>query len=246
MGRNTRQTAVATREAILDVSERLFIEHGVGAVSIEAIAASIGASRGAVYWHFRDKNDLLMALFIRAREALRFALQTLLAPRRAGGAARNVQRFCQNMLVGDTENGGRIHYASTLVSHGEIFLGNDLTAGLAAEAFSELHAALVRAIRRTQSLKRVSRSQHLVTADCAMALQALLLGYARMFTIGVRDGQPIDATSRFVRSALGAVSTDNPAFAGRRGGARRGRRVGNLRRRDTLHYNIARTIRSTY
>lgn len=60
--RRTKQDAEQTREAILDAAERVFFERGVARASLEAVARRAGVTRGAVYWHFRDKPDLFMAL----------------------------------------------------------------------------------------------------------------------------------------------------------------------------------------
>lgn len=65
MARKTKEEALVTRCAILDTAERVFRARGVAATSLAAIAAAAGVTRGAIYWHFRNKNDLLMALFER-------------------------------------------------------------------------------------------------------------------------------------------------------------------------------------
>lgn len=60
-----REKAVATREALLDAAEKVFYEHGVARARLEDIAATAGMTRGAVYWHFKDKTDILTALLMR-------------------------------------------------------------------------------------------------------------------------------------------------------------------------------------
>lgn len=65
MARRTKEEAQVTRCAILDTAERVFRENGVAATSLAEIAGAAGVTRGAIYWHFRNKNDLLMALFER-------------------------------------------------------------------------------------------------------------------------------------------------------------------------------------
>jgi TetR/AcrR family acrAB operon transcriptional repressor len=60
--RRTKEEAEETRRAILVAAERLFAKNGVTKVSLEQIAASLGLTRGAVRWHFRDKRGLLFAL----------------------------------------------------------------------------------------------------------------------------------------------------------------------------------------
>lgn len=65
--RRTKEDAEKTRADILDAAEQLFANKGVQAVSLDQIARAAGVTRGAVYWHFRDKRDLLAALRDRYR-----------------------------------------------------------------------------------------------------------------------------------------------------------------------------------
>lgn len=65
MVRKTKEEAQATREQLLDAAERLFSENGVSATSLNDIARAAALTRGAVYWHFENKSDLLMALWDR-------------------------------------------------------------------------------------------------------------------------------------------------------------------------------------
>lgn len=67
MARRTKAEAEATREALLDAAEEVFYEHGVARTSLEQIARHAGMTRGALYWHFKDKADLFMALINRVR-----------------------------------------------------------------------------------------------------------------------------------------------------------------------------------
>ncbi len=65
MARRTKQDALATREALLDAAERLFGERGVSRTSLADIARAADLTRGAVYWHFKDKVDLFNAMMER-------------------------------------------------------------------------------------------------------------------------------------------------------------------------------------
>ncbi len=75
MARRTKEDALATRNALLDAAERLFQQQGVSGTSLQHIAAAAGASRGAVYWHFRDKADLFNAMMERVALPMESALQ---------------------------------------------------------------------------------------------------------------------------------------------------------------------------
>lgn len=66
MVRRTKAEAAITREQLLDAAERVFSDQGVASTTLGEVAAAAGVTRGAVYWHFRDKADLLAALCERA------------------------------------------------------------------------------------------------------------------------------------------------------------------------------------
>ncbi len=65
MARRTKDEAEKTRNAILDAAEKVFYKSGVARTSLEQIAAAAGVTRGAVYWHFRDKIELCEAMWKR-------------------------------------------------------------------------------------------------------------------------------------------------------------------------------------
>ncbi|MDN3526021.1 TetR family transcriptional regulator [Halomonas sabkhae] len=67
MARRTKAEAEATRVALLDAAEAVFFEKGVACTSLEQIARHAGMTRGAVYWHFRNKADLFRAVLDRVR-----------------------------------------------------------------------------------------------------------------------------------------------------------------------------------
>src|SRR5690554_7754990 len=70
MARKTKAEAEATREAIMDCAEQVFMDKGVARASLEEIARAAGVTRGAVYWHFRNKQDILHAMLERVRAPL--------------------------------------------------------------------------------------------------------------------------------------------------------------------------------
>ena len=56
--------ACRTRELILNAAETLFLTKGYEAVSIDEICESVGMTKGAFYYHFKTKEDVLSSLFI--------------------------------------------------------------------------------------------------------------------------------------------------------------------------------------
>jgi AcrR family transcriptional regulator len=52
-----------TRQRIKDEATRLFVEHGVGDVSVRDIAHAVGMKAPNLYAHFRSRDDLVTELF---------------------------------------------------------------------------------------------------------------------------------------------------------------------------------------
>jgi TetR/AcrR family transcriptional regulator, acrAB operon repressor len=65
LARKTKEEALATRNRIVDAAETVFHEKGVAHASLEEIAAAAGVTRGAIYWHFKDKAELFDAMMQR-------------------------------------------------------------------------------------------------------------------------------------------------------------------------------------
>lgn len=62
MVRKTKEEAELTRQCIINAAREVFINKGVSKTSLEEIAKHAGVTRGAVYWHFTNKSDLLHAM----------------------------------------------------------------------------------------------------------------------------------------------------------------------------------------
>lgn len=65
MARRTKEEAEETRHRLLDAAELVFCERGVSGASLADVARAAGLSRGAIYWHFKDKLDLFEAMMQR-------------------------------------------------------------------------------------------------------------------------------------------------------------------------------------
>lgn len=65
----TRQAAV-TRSQLMAVGHRLFAERGFAGTSTEEIVVQAGVTRGALYHHFRSKEDLFRAVLDEIEETI--------------------------------------------------------------------------------------------------------------------------------------------------------------------------------
>jgi Transcriptional regulator len=74
--KRTKEEAAETRQTILAAAERLFLEEGYENVTLDQIAVSAEVTRGAVHWHFKNKQGLLTALSDNAQAPFRKLAET--------------------------------------------------------------------------------------------------------------------------------------------------------------------------
>ncbi len=78
MVRRTKEEALETRNRILDAAEAVFHARGVARPSLADIAEAAGVTRGAIYWHFKNKSDVFAAMCDRVN----LPVEALCAPER--------------------------------------------------------------------------------------------------------------------------------------------------------------------
>jgi AcrR family transcriptional regulator len=128
------------REELMDAAQRIFIERGIAATSVDDIAAAADVGKGTLYLHFDSKETLLQALQERFVEQFHRDLQAAIDHRRAddhrgrlrawiaAGVAGFVDRAAQHDLVFHQfrAEGPRRKHANPIVAQ----LEQLLTAGL--------------------------------------------------------------------------------------------------------------------
>lgn len=62
MVRKNKTETEQTRQDIITAARQVFAERGVSRSTLEQIAKAAGVTRGAIYWHFKNKPDLFFAM----------------------------------------------------------------------------------------------------------------------------------------------------------------------------------------
>jgi TetR/AcrR family acrAB operon transcriptional repressor len=173
MARKTKEDALHTRSSILDAAEHLFQQHGVSSTSLHAIAQAAGVTRGAVYWHFKDKSDLFNAMM--ERVCLPMEANSVLLVGQPGGnplhALREHLLGVLDRLVGEPQMQRVFEIATQKVEYaGELLKVRQRHLDMRAE-----HMALLeRAVRSAQKLGLAPPSPP--ARQVAIGLHALLDG----------------------------------------------------------------------
>lgn len=62
MVRKTKEDAELTRKRIINAAREVFLARGVSRSTLEHIASHAEVTRGAVYWHFKNKTEIFHAI----------------------------------------------------------------------------------------------------------------------------------------------------------------------------------------
>lgn len=66
MQRQRKEQGEQTRQAIIDVTTKLFATRGYAGTSLDLIAKEADTSKSSIFWHFENKEDLLFTVVDRA------------------------------------------------------------------------------------------------------------------------------------------------------------------------------------
>lgn len=108
MARKTKEEAERTYHALLDAATQLFIHQGIAKTTLNDIASAANMTRGAVYWHFNNKDAVIQALWQRNASTLSTTFSSELKqldPKDPGGHFRNILKKTLHSIVEQPELG---------------------------------------------------------------------------------------------------------------------------------------------
>lgn len=190
MARKTKEEAQATRESLLDAAERVFQRRGVATTSLNDIACAAGVTRGAVYWHFTDKADLIDALLQRVFLPMQAQFDGLLGRAGDDEPLTHLREHVAGMLstiAGDEQIGRVIDITSHKVEYvDELSPVREHLAAMRQDYIGRLQLTLARA----QALGQLARD--MPPRELAIGLFALIDGLIRHWVLdpasfGLRD-----------------------------------------------------------
>ncbi len=112
--RRTKEEAARTRDAIVEAALACFDRHGIGGTTLEQIAAEAKVTKGAVYWHFTGKAEILHAIRQEVSLPLLDRADCTLLQRAGHPPLDRVARFLEGMME-TVENDPRTRRALTVM-----------------------------------------------------------------------------------------------------------------------------------
>lgn len=202
MARRTREDALVTREGILDAAEDCLLEHGLARTSLEAIAGRAGVTRGAVYWHFRNKAEVVEAVINRVSVPFLHGLERVSRPD-GTTPLRDLREMLRSSFA-DLANTPRVRSVIEVIElRCEVPAEGDATSALRKAGMRRTHERISAAFARAEALGQLRADTDV--ERCARALHFVISGALRMYLLDPeqvdleRDGMAaVDLTLRAV------------------------------------------------
>ncbi|MCL5426517.1 MAG: TetR family transcriptional regulator [Gammaproteobacteria bacterium] len=202
MARKTKAEAAATREALLTAAEEVFFAKGVARTSLEQIARHAGLTRGAVYWHFKNKGDLFMALVEQVRMPFQSLMEEVNKADTEISPLESIRLACHAGLV-RLEQPSYQRILSILLHRCEFFSDInplEMQDKIGNECFEEMLSVFE--VAQQQQLLRKDLSPTLATRMMQTMLGGLFHDWLRnpdAYSIRERGGELIDASIRMMQ-----------------------------------------------
>lgn len=94
--RQTKEKAAQTKRDIMNAALELFVSQPFAEVSVSSIAEAAGVTKGAIYGHFANKNDILLQLI---RDHFTAAEREYFAALNFDEGSDNLKTLYQKMLM---------------------------------------------------------------------------------------------------------------------------------------------------
>lgn len=90
--------SVATKNSILKAAIEVFVMRGFAKTTLEEVAKKADVTRGAVYWHFKNKHDIFEALHEELHQPLTSSILEDMKKNR-DDSLQQLQELCEKLLI---------------------------------------------------------------------------------------------------------------------------------------------------
>lgn len=174
MARKTKEEAIETRNLLLDTAETVFALKGVARTSLADIAEAAGMTRGAIYWHFKNKLDLFNAMTDRIRLPMERMIDDDCVEPEDGDPMVRMHEICKVVLMETARNERRRRVLDILFHKCEYTEEMHSVLERQQEACADGKRRIMRDMERAIESGQLPRG--LDTRRAAIALHALVVG----------------------------------------------------------------------
>ncbi len=201
MGRKTKQESERTRERLLDAAEIEMQSHGVSNTSLACIAKRAQLTRGALYWHFADKDALLDAMIARTHLPLRDLRDDLARDNPRSSSRQLLREMLLHTVDRLSTDAQHRRVCDILLHRHETPACAESSQSLLAPLFHESREALIELCNDISLERTTEQSSPLTAADHADVILAFICG---LYECVLRHGCG-DAVERHPEAKIDAV-----------------------------------------
>ena len=104
------------RDVILHESGRLFVDRGYHGLSMREVVEAVGVSKAALYYHYRDKEDLFMAVLVSNLDRIELVINEARQPLTT---RQRIEQMVQSIFQHAPEQRAIIRLASQEMAHSQ-------------------------------------------------------------------------------------------------------------------------------
>ena len=200
--KRTKEEALQTRETLLDSAQSVFLKKGYASTTLQDIAEDSAMTRGAVYWHFKGKEEVFMALYQREHIFINNLVGEILSndldplEKLETAAEAIITNFYTNKRFAEYIELSRFKIESAFLN--KLLLGNRSTYDYVVEEFKALAEI---AMRQGKILP------HLKADDVARTVYTLITGIYRLKFSAAQDFGQLETSLAMINSYFDSIKT---------------------------------------
>ncbi len=177
--RCTKEDAEETRRQLLRSALDVFAERGYAATRLSEIAEAAGLTRGAIYWHFKNKEDLFLELIRSRIDPFIQVVDHILA--RGFGALETLKAIVSEVPTALIHSVELLAYQKLMFIHSRHIGAFPQLEQLMGEELDQLKKRVAEVVRKGQQNGEIVG----VNAEAVViSLMALMVGLAEMLVEG--------------------------------------------------------------
>ncbi|WP_017444152.1 TetR family transcriptional regulator [Gayadomonas joobiniege] len=165
MVRKTREEALETKNLLLDAAETVFYNKGFSSTTLMDVANEAGMTRGAIYWHFKNKSDLFEAMVERVKMPLESIFDESTADSETQPLAR-LREFSLHFLNKLAVDKRQQRVFTIMLYRFEMSGQSELVEERAKESFLRVEKRLFRALKNAVERGELPANTDIKTAVC--------------------------------------------------------------------------------
>lgn len=179
--RRTKEDAEATRLKVIEAALELFSQHGYSHTTLAMIASTAGFSRGPIYWHFKNKDELYEAVLHYSQEPLEQLVAQSLALEATPIDA--LQHFCEQWFTLLLENRWHRQSFEILLNKTELTAQMSGTVRRERKLTRKIVGSLARLIGQAQALEQLPEQD---SEQSAVLLYTALMGVTHTWLVDTK------------------------------------------------------------